>query len=227
MSKQSETTIQKYGRIGSIVPLLGGIFAFLAAMSSFSGASTWISGEYTFNNLTSCQISSLTDDICLPSVNWSTPGAVFLIVGVLFVAIAVVTFFYWPASQYVGGVISKQVSKFQDSSRKTKELKERPVRAQMKVKTASRNFALVNFKAGTSQLIWFGIGIGLIAALILVNARTDMSYVWFAYSIGIISTWMLFLGLLGKLLLGAAKVIIEGLNGNTREEDEFSTRQED
>jgi hypothetical protein len=87
------------------------------------------------------------------------------------------------------------------------------------------NSSLNSMKKWTTALIALGIFAGLIGGFVYLNATSGYSFdltkrlegIGSAAILGQVSQWLLGVGILGKLLIGTAKIIVEGLNGNQKE----------
>lgn len=97
-------------------------------------------------------------------------------------------------------------------------------------KILRRNNSLSSMRAGTTLILISGILAGIVA--IILYSNTTSKFYFFADADKIqdvataagwsqISEYLLGIGILGKLLIGAAKIVVEGLGGNTRENDEY------
>jgi hypothetical protein len=91
---------------------------------------------------------------------------------------------------------------------------------------APKNGSLARFSSTTTQLIVFGLVLGLITFVIILNQSRSSSSMGLLNALSSVSEWLIALGALGKILIGAAKIVVEGLDGNIRERDEFSEETE-
>ena len=93
------------------------------------------------------------------------------------------------------------------------------------VLVGKKNGALTEIRTTTSLFMSFGILISLVAFIVAANNQKNLENLAIASNVGDFGGWLLTIGVAGKVLIGIARAVIEGMGGNTRETDEY--RQED
>jgi hypothetical protein len=230
----NDTSVRK---IAAIPIVLAAVSTIVAGIQASQG--TWSSGELVFESWTACSNSTYTSEPCTYGVSpnafaMAWPG---FTLSALLLTFAFFMLFSGRLRSQIIGILKRPYAKIQTSmseNSKSRDLRKAAqkemdeVAAAIKIPkpkyvlVASRNYSLVSFKSGTSTIVIFGIVAGIIAFIAQNNASA--SGILASVAFGSISQFLLALGFGGKLLIAAAKVVLEGLDGNYRETDKYEER---
>ena len=214
-SKIQMNFLTKYGF------LISGSLLLMSSVISIVATSIWTSGEYVFNSQESCN----------ESINLTTPCQVSLVFGPLPITLMAISFLllliHLFKEKLALAIANRKLTKSIEVSKFENLQKEINASSSKNEHHAAepKNTSLRNMAIGTSLLIASGISLGVISIVLLANSDSKFYFFDSAQKVqdltiagvwGQISEWLLAVGILGKLLIGAAKIIVEGLGGNIR-----------